>query len=179
MNRHFANGSENLLKGRMAETLVDELLRSAGNKVYRFGYEAVIQNLTQIEPVFDRRSEVGQQISSIPDFLVLNTFGQPFFVEVKFRSDPQWWDIRMLKIIEKFWKAKVILVTLKKPYFRLVQPPYFDERRELLFGNLAEDKDLNITSEDLERFGPLVERYFLKRAKHASPEVSGEGIRDR
>mgnify|MGYP001617379854 FL=1 len=63
---------ENILKGRMAEALVDELLRSSGNIVYRFGYEAVLQNLTQVERAFDGESEIGRQIRSIPDFLVLN-----------------------------------------------------------------------------------------------------------
>lgn len=40
---------ENILKGRMAEGLVEELLKESGNKVYRFGYEAILQNLTQLE----------------------------------------------------------------------------------------------------------------------------------
>ena len=60
---------ESILKGRMAESLVEELLKQCGNKVYRFGYEAVLQNLTQLEKAFDRESEVGQRIKSIPDFM--------------------------------------------------------------------------------------------------------------
>jgi len=35
---------ENILKGRMAESLVEELLKKCGNKVYRFGYE--VKNIT-------------------------------------------------------------------------------------------------------------------------------------
>lgn len=163
-NGNFRMNPENLLKGRMAETLVDELLRSAGNKVYRFGYEAVLQNLTQIDPGFDRKSEIGQQISSIPDFLVLNQSGQPFFVEVKFRTDPKWkydYGVRLLKKIERFWKAKVIMVTLQKPYFRIANPPYFDEKNEPRFEELGRDQDLNVTGIELEKFSPLVENYFM------------------
>ena len=40
---------ENVIKGRIAEALVEELLRSSGNKVYRFGYESILQNLTQTD----------------------------------------------------------------------------------------------------------------------------------
>lgn len=154
---------ENILKGRMAEALVDELLRCAGNKVYRFGYEAVLQNLTQIDPVFDRKSEVGRRISSIPDFLVLNQEGKPFFVEVKFRSRPEPYHddlISLLRTIEKFWKAKVILVTLQRPYFRVFNPPYFDGEDKLGCKDLADDKDLNVGRGELGEVEPLIEKYF-------------------
>lgn len=154
---------ESVLKGRMAEALVDELLRCADNKVYRFGYEAVLQNLTQIDPGFDRKSEVGRRISSIPDFLVLNQAGKPFFVEVKFRSRPEPYHddlISLLRTIERFWKAKVILVTLQRPYFRVFNPPYFDGEDKLVCKDLAGDKDLNVGRRELGEVEPLIEKYF-------------------
>ncbi len=165
MSRNGNSGMdpENLLKGRMAETLVDELLRGCGNKVYRFGYEAILQNLTQIENAFDGETEVGQQIRAIPDFIVLNQSGKLFFVEVKFRTDPEWkynYGIQILRRIEKFWKAKVIMVTVQRPYFRIASPPYFDEKNEPRFEELDKDQDLNVTSIELEKFSPLVENYF-------------------
>jgi hypothetical protein len=154
---------EDLLKGRMAEALVEELLKRSGNKVYRFGYESVLQNLTQVERAFDRQTEVGQQIRSIPDFLVLNRTGKPFFVEVKFRLDPEWkFDdrITVLKNIERFWKAKVIMVTLQQPYFRVASPPYFDENGKLRFEDLENDDDLDVTIGQLEDAERLIEDYF-------------------
>lgn len=54
--------SENILKGRIAESLVEELLRECESRVYRFGYESILQNLAQVEKVFDRYTEVGEQI---------------------------------------------------------------------------------------------------------------------
>ncbi len=160
---------ENVLKGRMAESLVDELLRNSGNRVYRFGYEAVLQNLTQIDPNFDRKDRIGQQISSIPDFLVLSPLGKPFFVEVKFRSNPAPLHddfVSLLKIIEKFWAAKVILVTPQQPYFRIANPPsYFDDEGRLVFRNLEDDPDLNVTCEGLRKFDSLVQKYFDQAAR--------------
>jgi hypothetical protein len=44
---------ENILKGRMGEALINELLYNSGNTVYRFGYEMLLQNLNQS----DRESE--------------------------------------------------------------------------------------------------------------------------
>jgi len=76
---------ESMLKGRMAETLTEELLRQSGNAVYRFGYEAIVQNLAQLANSFDRYSEVGERIRAIPDFIIVDKNGKPDFVEVKFR----------------------------------------------------------------------------------------------
>lgn len=40
---------ENIIKGRIAEAIIEELLRTSGNKVYRFGYESILQNLIQTD----------------------------------------------------------------------------------------------------------------------------------
>ena len=63
------NFAESMLKGRMAETLFEEMMKASGNIVYRFGYEAIVQNLTQLAEKFDRYNKVGEKIRSIPDFI--------------------------------------------------------------------------------------------------------------
>ncbi|MCX7779033.1 MAG: hypothetical protein N2259_02210 [Patescibacteria group bacterium] len=152
---------ENILKGRMAESLVEELLKQCGNKVYRFGYEAVLQNLTQLEDQFDRKSEVGQRIRSIPDFIVIRQ-KKIFLVEVKFRGSPTIYneDLKMLNLIEKFWRAKIIWVTVTKPYFRISVAPYFNKKGELNAMPLEADSDLGIMPEILKQFNELVEKYY-------------------
>ena len=104
--------SEGMLKGRMAETLVDEMLRKSGNTVYRFGYEAIMQNLTQIKRSFDAHSEVGERIRAIPDFIVIDGKGNPIFLEVKFRRNGKLHDDDRARLqkIGTFWSAKIIFV---------------------------------------------------------------------
>ena len=115
--------TENLLKGKIAEILVKELLTRSKNKVYRFGNGELLYNLIQFEKKFDRESKIGRKISSIPDFLVLTKEKKFLFLEVKFRSDPEALEEELLlerEFLEKFWKAKIILVTSKeKPFFRV------------------------------------------------------------
>lgn len=158
---------ENILKGRMAESLVEELLKKSGNKVYRFGFEAVLQNLTQLEKAFNRESEVGQRISSIPDFIVINKEGKPFFIEVKFRTELLLVyrnDIERMELVEKFWKAKIIIITPEKPYFRLSSIPYFKKKEEWVewkWMDLKEDGDLNIKQNILDKFNKVVEKYYI------------------
>ena len=163
---------ENILKGRMAESLVEELLKRCGNKVYRFGYEAVLQNLTQLDKSFDRESEVGQRISSIPDFIVINQ-NKISIVEVKFRTDPVLYekDTKKLKLIEEFWRAKIVLVTPIGPYFRVSTPPYFDGKGNLNSIPIEKDSDMGITPDILKEFNELVEKYFLIEKKYKEKDL--------
>jgi hypothetical protein len=74
-----------MLKGRMAESLVEELFKLSGHKIYRFGYESVLQNLTQVESNFEKHNDVAEKIRAIPDFIAIDSTGKPMFLEVKFR----------------------------------------------------------------------------------------------
>lgn len=166
---------ENVVKGRIAENLVNELLRRDGYHVYRFGYETVLQNLTQIEgDILRGNSDIVRQIRSIPDFLCVKS-GKPIFIEVKFRSrlhlnlDKNFNEdldiIKQLDRINQFWKAKVIFVTTEEPYFRISNPPYYDDKLILNYMRIEEDKELEIKIDILSEFNDLVIRY-LKETKN-------------
>lgn len=155
---------ESILKGRMAESLVSEILREAGNQVYRFGYESTLQNLTQVEKVFDRHTEIGEKIRSIPDLLVINKKGEPFFIEVKFRWNQDWHenDFKMLKRLESFWQPIIIFVNCNtKPYFLVTKPPYYNRKTGRLSGWSLETADyLNISKGVIEKYDALVKKYL-------------------
>lgn len=154
---------ENMLKGRMAETLVEELLRQSGNIVYRFGYESIVQNLTQLEDKFDRYSEVGEKIRAIPDFIVIDKKGKPIFVEVKFRWKPELHesDYKMLEKINNFWAAKIIFVNCwEQSYFRVCNPPYIDKNKILILKPLLQENNWQIDKNLYEAYEDLVYRYL-------------------
>ena len=72
----------------MAETLFEELMKSSGNIVYRFGYEAIVQNLTQLAEKFDRYSEVGEKYAR---FLILSCWtrrASHFWLKLSFGHVP-------------------------------------------------------------------------------------------
>lgn len=149
--------SEDLLKGRMAECLVEEVLKQSGNKVYRFGYESVLQNLTQMDKYLslDKKELVSKKLKSTPDFVVVNRKKKPFFVEVKFRTRAKVYE-RDLKLIEDFWQAKIIMVTVKEPYFRILDT----RMRERNWIPLMKDRDLDVKNELLKEFNKLVKKYY-------------------
>lgn len=160
---------EDILKGRMAETLVSELLRTCGNKVYRFGYETVLQNLTQLEQTFDRYTKTAEIIRSIPDLVVVNKEGKPFFVEVKFRtynSKYLWFEKRkwaQLRTILDYWNAIFILVTTEYPYFRVFN--ITPDKKKSRFIPIEQCREFTVTSEALEEFNRLVEKHCLPGSK--------------
>ena len=154
---------ESILKGRMAESLVSEILREAGNQVYRFGYESTLQNLTQVEKVFDRHTEIGEKIRSIPDLLVINKEGKPFFIEVKFRWSPEWHkdDFEMLNRLNHFWQPIIIFVNCyQEPYFLITKSPYHDKNKALKGWPLEKADYLNISKDILKKYEDLVEKYL-------------------
>jgi hypothetical protein len=162
------NYSESMLKGRMAETLIEELLKKSGNTVYRFGYEAIMQNLVQIKKSFDAHSDAGERIRAIPDFIVIDGKGEPIFVEVKFRWNGKLHedDQLRLKRIGSFWNAKIIFVNSScKPFFQIASAPYIDDSGKLVCKPLSEDQAFKLNPDVYAEFEGLVEKYLANPLK--------------
>lgn len=158
------NFGESMLKGRMAETLIEELLKKSGNTVYRFGYEAIMQNLTQLKKSFDStHSDIGDRIRSIPDFIVIDKNDKPVLLEVKYRWNAKIHenDIKRLKLIKDYWEAKIIFVNCsEKPYIRISNSPYLDKEHKLISKSLVEDTTWKIDKSAYDEFEALIEKYL-------------------
>lgn len=75
----------NMIKGRIAETLIQEMFLSLGYNVFRYGMENTIPGIMDL--LKGVKSEVAEEIKRMPDFVVQNpTNGEVYFVEVKFRA---------------------------------------------------------------------------------------------
>ena len=162
---------ESIVKGKLAESLVEQLLKASGCRVYRLGADAALENIAQLEDEFSKDSDLGKKMASIPDFAVMGCREKPVFVEVKFRADPESLEEELLlekEAQEGFWKAKIVLVTTKeKPYFRVLTPPYFSkEKREgwpIPVANwkpLEKDEDLGCDAKTVKEFEKLAEKYY-------------------
>jgi len=73
----------NMIKGRIAETLIQELFLSLKYNVFRYGMEHTVPGITEL--LKGIKSEVAYQIRKMPDFVVQKG-SDVFFVEVKFRA---------------------------------------------------------------------------------------------
>lgn len=156
---------ETSLKGRMAESLVYDLLGESRNEVYKIGYEAILPGLARIEESFKRNSEVGEKIRSIPDFFVIDKSGNPHLVEVKFRWHPAGHenDLKMLGRIRNSWKECLIFYVncSEKPYFRVSKYPFVNKSNQLIAEPAENLKFFGIPRELLDKFDALVEKYLM------------------
>jgi len=75
----------NMIKGRIAETLIQELFLSLKYNVFRYGMENTIPGIMEL--LKGVKSEVAEEIKRMPDFVVQNpNNSEVFFIEVKFRA---------------------------------------------------------------------------------------------
>lgn len=77
------NTRENFIKGRIAETIVQEMFLSSGYSVFKYGMEHSVPGITGL--LNRANSEVSKQIRNMPDFVILKD-NTPYFIEVKFRA---------------------------------------------------------------------------------------------
>ena len=80
---HF---TENMIKGRIAETLIEELFLRLKYGVFRYGMENTIPGVMNL--LKGVRGDVADNIKRMPDFVVQNPKnGNVYFIEVKFRAN--------------------------------------------------------------------------------------------
>lgn len=153
---------ENIIKGRIAETIVSEMLQDAGYYVYRFGYEGILQSLIQrglprmLES--DREAEI---IRIMPDFIVMTKDGDVSFVEVKFRASDKLekeTEQMILKIANHWPDARILFVKPKKPHFLIVRAQDFARKRTLY--PLEREKFLKVGQKSIQKYEKLVEKYL-------------------
>ena len=101
----------NMIKGRIAETLIQELFLSLGYNVFRYGMENTIPGIMEL--LKGVRSDVAKQIKQMPDFVMQNPKTKDvYFVEVKFRANEEF-SLKDLSKDYPYENAYIILVSKK------------------------------------------------------------------
>ena len=101
----------NMIKGRIAETLIEELFRTMEYNVFRFGMENTVPGIAEL--LRDNKSDVALTIRRMPDFVVQDQYsGAVSFVEVKFRASGSF-SVDDLKGNYPYPNAFVILISRK------------------------------------------------------------------
>ncbi len=75
---------ESMIKGRIAETLIEELFLSLGYDVFRYGMENTVPGIMKL--LRGVKGDVATNIRRMPDFVVKKG-KDVFFVEIKFRAN--------------------------------------------------------------------------------------------
>lgn len=101
----------NMIKGRIAETLIQELFLSLKFNVFRYGMENTIPGIMEL--LKGVRTDVAKDIKNMPDFVVQDPRSNSvYFVEVKFRA-AETFKISDLPKEYPYTNAYIILVSKK------------------------------------------------------------------
>ena len=155
--KNKASFASNVVKGRIAETLIEEMFKKSGYQVYRFGYEAILQNISQINTDL-KGSETKDRIRSIPDFIVVSPKGSVQLIEVKYSSDGKLRKDKLQKYLDFWNEARIILVTSEEPHFKITYIRNFMKDGKLY--PLENDKFTTIDSKIIKKFSEIVKEYF-------------------
>ncbi len=117
----------NMIKGRIAETLIQELFLSLGYNVFRYGMENTIPGIMEL--LKGVKSEVATEIKRMPDFVIQNPkTSEVFFIEVKFRKSGEF----LAKHLPKdypYVNAYIILVS--KKHIKCISVKELEEGKEI------------------------------------------------
>jgi|ERR1700722_13665027 hypothetical protein len=106
---HERKFQHDMIKGRLAETLIEQLFLSMNYNVFRFGMENTIPGIMGL--LKGIKSDVAQHIKRMPDFVIQNPKNdQVDFVEVKFRAS-EYFDYGGLKGDYPFSNVFIIVVS--------------------------------------------------------------------
>lgn len=117
----------NMIKGRIAETLIQELFLSLGYTVFRYGMENTIPGIMEL--LRGVRSDVALQIRRMPDFVIQNPKnGEVYFIEVKFRASGSFAEKDLPKDYP-YDNAYIVLVS--KKHIKCITVPELLEGKEI------------------------------------------------
>lgn len=84
LSKKESYSKENMIKGRIAEALIEELFLYLDYNVFRYGMENTVPGIVKL--LKGVRSDVAHNIRRMPDF-VIQKENEVYFVEVKFRAN--------------------------------------------------------------------------------------------
>ncbi|MBL6445695.1 hypothetical protein JMN32_05205 [Fulvivirga sp. 29W222] len=101
---------ENIIKARIAETIIKELFRSLGYEVYYYGMENSVPALTNKLSRCEDETSLG--IRRMPDLVVFDqNRKRSFYIEVKFKADGAYSKVELKE--NPYDSAFVVVVTKK------------------------------------------------------------------
>lgn len=149
----------NMIKGRIAETLIQELFLSLGYTVFRYGMENTIPGIMEL--LRGVRSDVALQIRRMPDFVIQNPKnGEVYFIEVKFRASGSFAEKDLPKDYP-YDNAYIVLVS--KKHIKCITVPELLEGKEISPTSqnyLGRRKEFDLDKEVIIEFCEFAVKFF-------------------
>lgn len=116
-----------MIKGRIAETLIQELFLSLNYNVFRYGMENTIPGIMEL--LKGVRSDVAQEIKRMPDFVIQNPKSKDVhFVEVKFRANGEF---KFKNLPKEYPYENAFIILVSKKHIKCISVEELKEGKEI------------------------------------------------
>ena len=148
-----------MIKGRIAETLIQELFLSLDYSVFRYGMENTVPGVMEL--LKGVRSEVAQEIRRMPDFVVQNRAnGEVFFVEVKFRANEEF---KLKDLPKNYPYRNAFIILVSKKHIKCITVPELEAGQEIAPTSknyLGYRKEFGLDKEVIKDFCDFAVKFF-------------------
>lgn len=117
---------ESMIKGRIAETLIEELFLALGYSVFRYGMENTVPGIMEL--LKGVRGDVAHNIRRMPDFVVQDKKGEVYFIEVKFRANEEF---RLSDLKKDYPYKNCYFVIVSKKHIKCITYEELEEGKEI------------------------------------------------
>ena len=159
LNDKEHNYRYNMIKGRIAETLIQELFLSLKYNVFRYGMENTIPGIMEL--LKGVRSEVADEIRRMPDFVIQNpSSNEVHFVEVKFRASGMF--VRKDLAKNYPWENAYIVIVSKK-HIKCISFKELEEGKEITptsNNDLGSRKEFDLDKQTIIQFCEFAIKFF-------------------
>lgn len=149
----------NMIKGRIAETLIQELFLSLNYNVFRFGMENTIPGIMDL--LKGVKGDVSNDIRRMPDFVMQNPrTNEVFFVEVKFRKSGTF---RLKDLPPNYPYTNAFIVLVSKKHIKCITVPELLDGKEITPESknyLGSRKEFNLDKEVIIEFCKFATQFF-------------------
>lgn len=116
----------NMIKGRIAEALIEQLFIKLNFKVYRYGMENTIPGIMEL--LRGVRSDVATTIKRMPDFVIQDKNNDAYFIEVKFRATEEF---SIKDIPEDYPFENAFFIVVSKKHIKCLSYAQLKEGKEI------------------------------------------------
>jgi hypothetical protein len=149
----------NMIKGRIAETLIQELFLSLGYNVFRYGMENTIPGIMEL--LKGVRNDVASQIRRMPDFVIQNPESKEvYFVEVKFRANGE---LRFKDLSKNYPYENAYFILVSKKHIKCITYQELKEGKEITATSrnyLGSRKEFDLQKEVIIDFCDFAVQFF-------------------
>jgi hypothetical protein len=148
-----------MIKGRIGETLIQELFLSLGYNVFRYGMENTIPGIMEL--LKGVRSDVAQEIRRMPDFVIQDPKSKSvYFIEVKFRASGEFKEKDLPK---NYPYDNVYIILVSKKHIKCVTVTELREGRVITPTSknyLGSRKEFDLDKEVIKDFCDFAVKFF-------------------